>query len=37
MQDSSGEDVGDSSSFVDYQTRMVQVTKEIARLSQEMV
>lgn len=30
-------DESDGNSFVDYQTRMVQATKEIARLSQEMV
>lgn len=29
-------DESDSTSFVDYQTRMVQSTKEIARLSQDM-
>ncbi|XP_059352131.1 talin-2-like isoform X2 [Daphnia carinata] len=36
-QTASAGDDSDSSSFVDYQTRMVQATKEIARLSQDMV
>ncbi|KZS21620.1 Talin-2 [Daphnia magna] len=36
-QTASAGDDADGSSFVDYQTRMVQATKEIARLSQDMV
>ena len=36
LQVATGDDM-DGNSFVDYQTRMVQATKEIARLSQEMV